>query len=455
MNKNKLDTIGRDEIIENILSIIESVSLNKGNTTFAIDGDWGAGKTFILEKLENKLSEIQSEETADNRYFVIHYNSWKYDYYDEPLIAIVSAMINALDENKVINDSKLRSATKEVFKQIGVSLLDIGNGLFKKFTKVDLKEKISKATENTKEILNKTSETIKETNKYDVYFDFKNVLSQLKEGLNNLSKNYTIIFAVDELDRCLPEYAIKVLERLHHLTEDVDNIVTIVSIDKNKLKKSISNYFGYSEQETSIYLKKFIKFSVNIDKGISKDNIKDKYKDYLDLFENQLFKNDNIDFLKFFNILFTNIDVREQEILMEKIKLVHELVNNETCDKSLMYLEMIFAIIENYYQQDLINVFDGEKFMSFMIHSKNNTNLIKLNNVLKTKFNNFGLNTYFVNNENGNKGFILFVLSNIREENNTPKNFKIRPLNDYFDYNKQNVFNQLNKFREFMKIMSE
>lgn len=125
--EEKLDTIGRDEIIKNISDIVESVSLNRGNTTFAIDGDWGCGKTFVLEKLEKNLSEIQNEETADNRYFIIHYNSWKYDYYEEPLVAIVSAIVNALDEDKIIKDSKARVAVKEVFKQIGAALLDLAN----------------------------------------------------------------------------------------------------------------------------------------------------------------------------------------------------------------------------------------------------------------------------------------------------------------------------------------
>mgnify|MGYP003533024634 FL=1 len=44
---------------------------------------------------------------------------------------------------------------------------------------------------------------------------------------------------VDELDRCLPEYSIKVLERLHHLTENTDNVITVLSMDKSQLEKSV------------------------------------------------------------------------------------------------------------------------------------------------------------------------------------------------------------------------
>ena len=63
-----------------------------------INGEWGSGKSFVLDMFEEKLEEIQSEETCTDKYFIIRYNSWKYDYYDEPLIAIVSAIISEIEE---------------------------------------------------------------------------------------------------------------------------------------------------------------------------------------------------------------------------------------------------------------------------------------------------------------------------------------------------------------------
>ena len=143
--KEKIDTIGRDEIIQNISNIVESVSQNRGNTTFAIDGVWGCGKTFVLEKLEQKLSKIENEETGENKYFIIHYNSWKYDYYEEPLVAIVSSIVSSLDENKTIKNPKTRIVVKEVFKEIGMALLDLANASVKKITGIDVKDKISSA----------------------------------------------------------------------------------------------------------------------------------------------------------------------------------------------------------------------------------------------------------------------------------------------------------------------
>ena len=65
---------------------------------------------------------------------------------------------------------------------------------------------------------------------------------------------------VDELDRCIPEYAVKVLERLHHLTENQSNIITVIAIDKPQLTASVKQLFGFEHPER--YLEIFINFEI-------------------------------------------------------------------------------------------------------------------------------------------------------------------------------------------------
>ena len=33
------------------------------------------------------------------RYILFHYNCWEYDYYEEPLVAIVASILDQIDEN--------------------------------------------------------------------------------------------------------------------------------------------------------------------------------------------------------------------------------------------------------------------------------------------------------------------------------------------------------------------
>ena len=85
--------------------------------------------------------------------------------------------------------------------------------------------------------------------------------------LNDISKKYKIILIVDELDRCLPEYAIKVLERLHHVCNEM-LVFQIIAINKRDLSFGIAKVFGMNNPNIDIekfadkYLQKFIQLTI-------------------------------------------------------------------------------------------------------------------------------------------------------------------------------------------------
>ena len=89
----KIDILDRTKIMSDIEQILVLLSEQKQGRVFALDGKWGYGKTYILEQLEKKLVGLQKEGTNDDRFYVFHYNCWQYDYYEEPAVAIVSAML--------------------------------------------------------------------------------------------------------------------------------------------------------------------------------------------------------------------------------------------------------------------------------------------------------------------------------------------------------------------------
>lgn len=89
----RIDLLDRGNFIENVIKVVHQLSENKKGCCFAIESEWGVGKTFVIEDVEEKLKEMQSEETESDKYFVFHYNCWQHDYYEEPAVAINSAMI--------------------------------------------------------------------------------------------------------------------------------------------------------------------------------------------------------------------------------------------------------------------------------------------------------------------------------------------------------------------------
>ena len=336
---NKLDILNRNMFVEQLLRLIDNISDSKASTCFAIDGAWGCGKSFVLDLLEKELNVIQSEETSTDKYFVIRYNSWKYDYYEEPLVAIVSTMIDAIEKKtKLFPDSKEKREILGMFKATRVALFSIANDFVKRTTGLDFQKAYNIVKTGEKE----GAEAYANDHAYDAHFSFNIVLTKLGELLRKITKNCTIVFIVDELDRCIPEYAVKVLERLHHLTENQENIITVIAIDKTQLVSSVRKLFGFENPEK--YLEKFINFEVKLDNGSVSERVMDKYADYVALFDREIFPfPDSVE--EFLQNIFKNIGIRTQEQIVKKVTIAHKLLFSDKKDYSFMCMELLITVL--------------------------------------------------------------------------------------------------------------
>lgn len=331
---DKLDILNRDAFVEQVIKLLENISDNKATTCFAIDGEWGTGKSFVLDMLEEELNGPYSE-----KYFVVRYNSWKYDYYDEPLIAIVSSIIAEIEEKvNIFPDSQEKQEILGMFKAAGASLLSMANTAFKAQTGLDIQGAYETVIKGEKEGAAK----YEKEHAYDTYLGFNKVIDKLSALIQEIANDYTVVIIVDELDRCIPEYAIKVMERLHHLAEGKSNIITIIAIDKKQLECSIRHLFGFAENNK--YLEKFINFEIKLDKGEVSENIFEKYADYFELFDKNKFQfDDSVE--ECLLALFKNVDIRTQEQIVNKAMIVHKLLFNDKKDYSFMCMELLTAIM--------------------------------------------------------------------------------------------------------------
>lgn len=334
----KEDILNRQPFIDKILSIIETLSKDKRGISFAIDGDWGSGKTFVLEQLEKQLEPVQSEETADDRYFLFHYNCWQYDYYDEPAVAIISAM---LEKAYSMDNSKLLKIGKTSWGMAKDKLIDIGNEFIKNRIGIDVVETIN-------DFQNEWDKQALDNNSFDKWFSFKQTIDSTRKNIHEIASEKTVVIIVDELDRCLPNYSIKVLERLHHIFDGIDNVILIFAIDANQLHHTVKSIFGNTDDKTvDRYLKKFIDFELKLDYGDIQNNVWEKYQNYFGLFSSIHFP-DNKDQVKeiIFDLLkYSKIDIRNQEKLIEQARTVHRIVCSENIsDYSILLFELILSI---------------------------------------------------------------------------------------------------------------
>lgn len=71
-----------------------------------------------------------------------------------------------------------------------------------------------------------------------------------------------LVILFDELDRCRPSFAIEMLERIKHYFDD-ERVIFVVSLNKEQLIHTITNYYG-SGFDATRYLNKFFDVNINL-----------------------------------------------------------------------------------------------------------------------------------------------------------------------------------------------
>ena len=253
---------------KDIREFIEGLELIEGNAFISLDAKWGDGKTFFVRQIEETLKyfrakQMETEEkllkhlesyeylkesvavketTVKHIYLPVYYNAWMYDDHNDPLLSLLLVMTKQCGGayNTKINT-----------KSLGERLLAVASSLPISIKKVNPATLINDLQEGKMDILSavKTEEDIKECVR-DVFND---IIVEKAEKL--------VVF-IDELDRCKPSFAIEMLERIKHYFDD-ERIIFVVSLNKEQLIHTISNYYG-SEFDATRYLNRFFDVSINL-----------------------------------------------------------------------------------------------------------------------------------------------------------------------------------------------
>lgn len=319
---SKEDVLDRKNFIQQVIDLTKVVSENRKSCCFAIEGEWGSGKSFVLEKIQEYLEKEKLN--GRDQFFVVRYDCWEYDYYEEPVMAIISVLRDTI---KSYMDLVSEETQKFIFSTAKNAITKIGIDILKAKTGIDLEGCIEKGEDNAQ--------------LYDRYFGFRDTIENVRKVLNDLTKDQTVVIIVDELDRCLPPYAIKVLERIHHIFNETENVVVIVAMEKKQIENSLHQIYG-TGMDVDQYLKKFISFSVKLDNGSAR-NFLTKYAGFTDMFNIQQ-KDEMEEFLA--NIT-SGIDIRTQEKIFEKAESMHRLVSaSEKMNSEVLAFEIFTLCIK-------------------------------------------------------------------------------------------------------------
>ena len=331
---HEIDILNRDAFIDNLIQIVDKLSQQKQGITFAIDGGWGYGKTFVLQKFKKRI-----ENEKKKSYIVLYYNCWEYDYYEEPLIAFTAALQDMIAEKKDLFSPAMQKKIIAVSSYFRYWIGAIPSQVLEHFTGVNPHKTHTEA----KAALEKT---VAKRSTFDKYSNLKQAILRVQTLLRDIQKKHPLIILIDEIDRCLPPYQIKILERFHHLFQ-IENTISIFSVNRSQLEETVKQLYGGDKERVNQYLKKFMSFSLSLDAGNPNERVNEKFADCLELFDAKLFEG-RFDLKDYLYSISPDMDIREREKLWEKLKLLHSLAFSRSVGYDILAYELLWLVMQKY-----------------------------------------------------------------------------------------------------------
>lgn len=242
----KTDALGRNDDLSRFIGLINSAS---SNTVTSVDGPWGSGKTYFVKQIEymslhgvedfSNIDEAVIEEFQKN-YAVVYYNAWENDQHTDPLQSLLANLINDV--------WGWRERTSD-------RVVQLSEGFVKSVAKV-----VTGGLYDSKEIEDADSiqKLVKSIHTVD----------ERKEAIDDILDTYSesigkkILVIIDELDRCRPDFAVKLLETIKHFYNN-DNLIFVLATNNIQLSHTIRKVYGYDFDGIG-YLNKFYDLIFNL-----------------------------------------------------------------------------------------------------------------------------------------------------------------------------------------------
>lgn len=217
-------------------ALAEFISVARMPTTLAIQGEWGSGKTSLMNQLRHRLCvQLGEADAGEKAYYGIWINTWQYSLMRDPEDTLLSVMRGVTDE--VLNIMRRRHQTK-----LAGTIEKVGS-VFAKLATIG-----AKAAANVSGIGAERVDELLSGNGKNGPAAFREAISSAIEQCleEDRAAGHAIrgfLFFIDDLDRIDPPVAVQILELLKNLFE-VENCLFILAIDYDVVVKGLTPKFG-------------------------------------------------------------------------------------------------------------------------------------------------------------------------------------------------------------------
>ncbi len=223
--------------------------------TIGIFGSWGSGKTSLMARMRSDFEQL---ETPAKKYKTVWFNAWKYDDKQDIKNAIIQTILSQICEDTSINVQERKNITKAALTY-SVCAFKLAGILARGYINVQTAGLV-----NTQDIAKELEMWANPDGKphlinpYQFINNFENVFKNAVQSY--VGNDGRLMIFIDDLDRCLPENALSVLECLKlHL--DQSNCIFVIGLDKRIIEQAVGQRYP---KELGITGREYIEKIINL-----------------------------------------------------------------------------------------------------------------------------------------------------------------------------------------------
>lgn len=278
-DENLFDTLEKDYIgrTKDVINFVRMIFAIDGGGSIALDAKWGEGKTFFVKQAKmildayndygyddaahglldadkaKKIKDIFKKAYPDfivPPMVTVYYDAWEHDNDEDPVLSLVDSIIESGLVN--LDDARMKGLLIKITPHL-INLVEaVSNMPIYSITKELIKIVRSKGESSVIDELVVSQKKNRE---------IKALINEFFDLISNERENGIVIF-IDELDRCKPLYAVKLLERIKHYFSN-DKIKFIFAINKEETQHTIKCVYGQG-YDGARYLDRFFDYSITL-----------------------------------------------------------------------------------------------------------------------------------------------------------------------------------------------
>lgn len=248
-NETKVDLLNNEAIAATIIGLLRAKPDHP--VTIGVHGDWGAGKSSVLEMIEAGFAD-------KNDVLCLKFNGWRFQGFEDAKIALIEGIVTGLVEKRPAL-TKAAGAVKDVFRRIDwLKIAKRAGGLaVTAFTGIPTPEQVGAIVGSLEALMADPAKLATKDNLASAIDEVKGVLKDgetknvpeeveaFRKAFDQLLKDAGIkqlVVLIDDLDRCLPDTAIETLEAIR-LFVFTARTAFVVAADEAMIEYAVRKHF--------------------------------------------------------------------------------------------------------------------------------------------------------------------------------------------------------------------